>query len=432
MALWPASARGRRWPVPDSQDVRKKRSRRGGGSLFRKGRNWGIQYYRLDTDTDRSMRIREYTKQPSRAVAQDLLNQRLGQLARGERFETGKKTTVATLYANLRIATQNNSDSRDTNRKLSGMGWRWKHLKPFFGHVLAVNVTSALIEEYKRERLKAGAANATINRELATLRRTFHYGQQSTPPTVHNIPHIAMLRENNVRTGFVEPAMLDRMAAEAVKDGLWMRLLVQAAGVYGWRRGELVNLHARHVDLVGRTLRLDPGTTKNRKGREVSIDDPVLLELFQAACRGKGPDDPVFTRDDGAPVKDFRGAWHNLCIRAGVGEYRCAGCNAAWTSTRCDCGSRRRKYKGLIVHDMRRSAARNLRSAGVPENVIMHIGGWKTRSMFDRYAIVNPDDTRRALEALAAARQPVISPPFSPRQENPGVSQTEEKGGLIQ
>lgn len=84
------------------------------------------------------------------------------------------------------------------------------------------------------------------------------------------------------------------------------------------------------------------------------------------------------------------------------------------------------------MHDMRRSAARNLRSAGVPENVIMNIGGWKTRSMFDRYAIVNPDDTRRALEALASSRQRPKSSPFSPRQENAEAADGVEKGGLVQ
>lgn len=414
-----------------SEPERKKRSRRGGGSLFRKGRNWAIQYYRIDPETGKNKREREYTKQTNRAVAQDLLNERLGQISRGESFESGKKTTVATLYTNLRTATQNNSDPQDSHRKVAGMGWRWQHLKPIFGHVLAVNVTTDKVEKYKRQRLEASATPATINRELGLLRRMFRYGKQSTPPTVHNIPHIAMLAENNVRKGFIEHEQYLRMADEAAKDGLWMRLLLQAAYTYGWRRGELIKLLVRQVDLVSRRLRLDPGTTKNKKGREVHIDS-ALLELFRAACEGKKPDNPVFTRDDGSPIKDFRGAWRNLCIRAGVGEYRCAACDAEWSEKRCECGSRKRRYTGLIVHDMRRSAARNLRQAGVHENVIMAIGGWKTRSMFDRYAIVNPDDTRRALEALAETRQLQLSPPFSPQDQKAAPQGVSEKGGTVQ
>ena len=189
-------------------------------------------------------------------------------------------------------------------------------------------LTTALLEKYKRKRLDEKAAPATINRELATLRRMFNYGKQSTPPTVHNVPHFPMLREDNVRQGFVEQQAFDRMADEAAKEGLWMRLFVELAFTYGWRHGELINLHVRQVNFENRTIRLDTGTTKNGEGRQVCMTDGVL-ELLRAACDGKQKNDYVFTRDDGKPVKDFRGAWRDLCLRAGVGEYRCAGCGEA-------------------------------------------------------------------------------------------------------
>ncbi|MGA2459228.1 MAG: hypothetical protein ABSF85_16795 [Terriglobales bacterium] len=56
------------------------------------------------------------------------------------------------------------------------------------------------------------------------------------------------------------------------------------------------------------------------------------------------------------------------------------------------------------MHDLRRSAARNLRNAGVPEGVIMKIGGWKTRSVFDRYSIIVQSDIPDAVEKLEQAR----------------------------
>jgi integrase len=61
------------------------------------------------------------------------------------------------------------------------------------------------------------------------------------------------------------------------------------------------------------------------------------------------------------------------------------------------------KYCGSQVHDFRRSAARQIRMAGVPENVVMDMMGHKTRSIFTRYDIINPDDRMRALDRLDAA-----------------------------
>jgi integrase len=60
------------------------------------------------------------------------------------------------------------------------------------------------------------------------------------------------------------------------------------------------------------------------------------------------------------------------------------------------------KVPGLMVHDMRRTAARNLRRAGIAEGMIMKIGGWKTRSVFERYNIVDQRDIREALAGAIA------------------------------
>jgi hypothetical protein len=53
---------------------------------------------------------------------------------------------------------------------------------------------------------------------------------------------------------------------------------------------------------------------------------------------------------------------------------------------------------------MRRSAAKALRAAGVPESVVMAMGGWKTAAMFRRYAIVSTADQRAAVAMLERAR----------------------------
>jgi hypothetical protein len=81
--------------------------------------------------------------------------------------------------------------------------------------------------------------------------------------------------------------------------------------------------------------------------------------------RDKGLDDLAFTIK-GEPVGDIRVTWSQLCERACVPD--------------------------LLFHDLRRSAARNLRRMGVSEEVAMRIGGWRTSSVFKRYSIVAGSD----------------------------------------
>jgi integrase len=249
----------------------------------------------------------------------------------------------------------------------------------------------------------------------------FRLATQSTPPRVQRVPHIPLLREANARSGFVEDGGFARLAACASE--LWLRTFLELAYSYGWRKSELLGLRVRQTNLATRAIRLDPGTTKNKDGREVAMT-PRVLELLREATAGKRPDDYVLTRTGGARVRDFRNAWQDLCVRAGLARLVCRKCDCPaepipdketrvrgqhGAAHRCPtCGASRHRafrYEGLIPHDLRRSAAKALRAAGVPESVVMAIGGWRTNSMFRRYAIVSSADQRAAVEMLGRARE---------------------------
>jgi integrase len=139
-------------------------------------------------------------------------------------------------------------------------------------------------------------------------------------------------------------------------------------------------LEWRQVDFAGGTVRLDRGTTKNDDGRVFPFDVlPDLLALLQVQQRRRAEFSPYVFHRGGKriPKKEYYEAWHAACEGAG------------WPT--------------LIPHDFRRTAVRNLVRAGVPEKTAMLLTGHKTRSVFDRYDIVNEADLREAVSRLAAA-----------------------------
>ncbi len=144
----------------------------------------------------------------------------------------------------------------------------------------------------------------------------------------------------------------------------------------GWRKGEMRSL--RWQDIEEDVVRLRSENSKNGEARCVTLSGE-LVELIERRRKAR----PVKTRTGtfladlvfhhkGEPILDFRKAWATATRLAGV--------------------------PGRLFHDLRRTAVRNMIRAGVPERVAMQISGHKTRSMLDRYNIVNEKDLREALE----------------------------------
>jgi integrase len=245
------------------------------------------------------------------------------------------------------------------------------------------------IDAYSDKRQKAGAKNATINRELAALKRMYQIARAADLPQVQKIPVIPRLKENAPRQGFIEDADYNLLGQYTTE--LWLRALLAVGYTYGFREAELLSLKVGQVHPSERTIRLNAGETKNDEGRTVSMTTEVY-QLLSALVAGKVASDFVFTRADRSPVRDFRGAWFGLCKRAGLGKFE-----------KGEDG--KEQWQGLLFHDLRRSAVRNMVRSGVPERVAMAISGHKTRSVFDRYNIVNDADLRMAAVQIERARE---------------------------
>ena len=256
------------------------------------------------------------------------------------------------------------------------------HLNPAFGAKQVRHLTTTAIQQYALERQSSGAANATINRELALLKRSLNLGRKHTPPKVARVPHVPMLEESNVRKGFFEHE--EFLALRAVLPG-HIRPVLTFAYYTGCRRGEILSLHWDQVDLREGVVRLDPGTTKNDEPRIIPLTTQLRLALIeQKALRDKKhPDCEYVFFENGEPITGFRGAWETSCFQAGL-----------WA------GDEKTGKPTRLFHDLRRTGVRNLIRAGVPERVSMAISGHKTRSVFDRYNIVSEADLREAAGRL--------------------------------
>jgi site-specific recombinase XerD len=72
-----------------------------------------------------------------------------------------------------------------------------RHLRETFEGMRVTNISTPMINRYIEQRFELGTANASVNRELAALKRTLNLGARRTPPKVDRVPFIPMLKDNN-------------------------------------------------------------------------------------------------------------------------------------------------------------------------------------------------------------------------------------------
>jgi integrase len=362
------------------------------GSVYLRSKTWWIKYYKQGKPH------RESSGSSKKGDAERLLKLREGAVAKGEPLSLRiERIKVDELLDDV------NSDYEVNGKSLDMVKLSATKLKAFFRGMRASQITTAHVNAYitkrKSETTRRGGppSDASINRELSLLKRAYSLAKTSTPPKAHTAPTIRLLRENNAREGFI--GREDYLALKAALP-LHVRPILTTGYFTGMRLGEILNLRWRQVDLNRRLIRLEPSDTKNRTARTIYLGE----ELYQALAEIKAQTDwhwpgveHVFVRD-GQPIKGFKRAWQTACVAVGLGKKE-------ERSVKRDKKGRRRKayrYEGLLFHDLRRSAIRNLIRAGVSQATAMRISGHKTASTFRRYDIVSEDDLEQAARSLDA------------------------------
>jgi integrase len=310
-----------------------RRRTKGTGSIFRRDRIWFIQYIW------QGERQRESSHSEDRETAQQLLAKRLGDIASGQYLgiEAGKAT-----IGNLIDLVVEDYRFRKL-RSLATVEWRAKAHLEQLRSLPASKFTATEAKRYVAARRAAGAEDPTINRELSIIRRGFTLARQSDPPLVHRVPHIPKLGEDNVRQGFLEPEQYGKVLEELPER---LKALFVCAYHVGTRKGELRKIRWEQVDFDAGLIHLAARQTKAKAARSL----PIYGEMgrwLRMQWDSRAPECPWVFHHRGMPVGAQLRGWREACERAGL--------------------------PGLLFHDLRRSAVRNMKRAGVQDKVAMEI-----------------------------------------------------------
>ncbi|MBM4354522.1 MAG: hypothetical protein FJ109_12160 [Deltaproteobacteria bacterium] len=243
-----------------------------------------------------------------------------------------------------------------------------RHLAGFFGDRLLSEVSSFLIEQYKRSR-QAQVSARTINIELACLRNLFNRAIAWGLARDNPVKNVKFFREDNSRVRYLTQEEARRLL-EHCPDNI--RPIVILALHTGMRRGEILGLRWDDIDFGARTIHLR--RTKNGRPRDVPMTETVARMLLDLKAKAK--EKALFYTAVGKtrPLRDFRTAWERALRLAGIQDFR--------------------------FHDLRHTAASQLAMAGVNMRTIQEILGHRSPAMTQRYTHLSPEHQTRAIAKL--------------------------------
>ena len=221
------------------------------------------------------------------------------------------------------------------------------------------------LQSANRQRLRDGELRDRTtdrrNNELSALRRGFNLAIEKG--ILGTAPRIKLPKVDNAREGFFED---DDFAAVLLELPAYAQPIIRFLRVTGWRVMEVLRLTWDRIDWERHGIRLSARQTKGKRARLFPFGlAPDLKAVLETAWETR--EGPFVFQRNGKPIG------YTTLVHHWQGATKRAGCT------------------GWIMHDLRRTAVRDFLEAGVDEGTIMLLCDWKTRSVFDRYNIINQD-----------------------------------------
>ncbi len=333
--------------------------------VFLKGRNFYIDYY---ADGRRRREMIGSNKE----LAEKVLMKRKVEVAEGKYLDIRRQERIkfedfTTEYLELH---SKHKKSYYTDVKIAGL------LKKAFGVKCLHEITRLDVEKFKVKRATE-VSPATVNRALAVLKSMYNQAIAWGKVTHNPCKGVKMFKENNQRLRFLEKEEINKLLLNCCEH---LKPIVKVALNTGMRKGEILGLKWRDVDVVHKTIHLLD--TKNGEKRDVPMNDIVIKTIIAVPKRKDSA--YVFCNQDGEPYGDIKKSWLTAVNKSDIIDFH--------------------------FHDLRHTFASQLVMSGVDLNTVRDLLGHKSLEMTLRYSHLSPDHKQRAVDTLAR-RMDTVWPP---------------------
>ncbi|HAU0830007.1 TPA: phage integrase [Legionella pneumophila] len=267
-------------------------------------------------------------------------------------------------------------------------------------------ITPSIIEQWRIKRLNDGISNATLNRDIGTLKSLFtkavewgfikeNYLKNLKLSKIDRAPKVRYLsfdEERNLRQALAERE--EQLKQDRKRGNEWRQVrgydllpeyqendhcnyltsMVLISINTGLRQGELFHLTWEMIDLQERSIIISGEITKNNSSRYIPLNDEtykIIKQLFEKSSLKKGL---VFPSKDNKPFNNIKRSWKTVLKKAQITEFR-------W-------------------HDLRHHFASKLVMAGIDLNTVRELLGHSDIKMTLRYAHLAPEHKIKAVNKI--------------------------------